>query len=278
NTLNTSTFSNVRITGGNGGAPVMPPAAPVVLLASPGDGTVPLRWQPSFGATSYTVKRATATGGPYSPIAADITATSYTDKTVANGTTYYYVVTATNSAGTSGNSPEDKVTPAKPPVNIASGGTATASATGTGPEEAFDKNVRTRWFNQDAGPAGWLQYDFGSGITRTITRYSIASAMDAPGRDPKDWKFEGSNDGSSWTTLDTQSNQAFANRYQVNLYPIAHPAAYRYYRLNITANNGAKGLHVSELGLFTDPGGTPANGAADPKSTPIDSKTAEPPK
>lgn len=30
------------------------------------------------------------------------------------------------------------------------------------------------------------------------------------------------------------------------------PAAYRYCRLNITANNGAKGLHVSEFGLFTD--------------------------
>lgn len=252
NTLNTSTFSNVQITGGNGGAPVVTPAAPVALLASPGDGAVPLRWQSSFGATSYTIKRATTRGGPYSTVASGITTASYTDKTVTNGTTYYYVVTATNSAGTSGNSPEDGTTPAKPPVNVASGGTATASVTGTGPEEAFDRNVRTRWFNQDAGPTGWLQYDFGSGITRTITRYFVASAMDVPGRDPKDWKFEGSNNGSTWTTLDTQSDQAFANRYQVNTYPVASPAAYRYYRLNITANNGAKGTHVSELGFFTD--------------------------
>src|SRR5690606_2651570 len=47
-TLNTSTFSNVRITGGNGGAPVATPAAPAALLAAPGENAVTLRWQPSF--------------------------------------------------------------------------------------------------------------------------------------------------------------------------------------------------------------------------------------
>ena len=120
-TLNTSTFSNVQITGGNGGAPVLTPAAPAALLAAPGDKAVPLRWQPSFGATSYTVKRATSSGGPYSTVASGITASSYTDTTVTNGTTYYYVVTATNSAGTSGNSPQDSATPVSPMVNVAFG-------------------------------------------------------------------------------------------------------------------------------------------------------------
>ena len=277
-TLTNAAFSNVQITGGNGGAPVAIPAAPAALLASPGDGFVSLRWQSSFGATRYTIKRATTRGGPYSAIASDITATRYLDKTVTNGTTYSYVVVASNSAGTSVDSPEDVTTPAKPPVNVASGGTATASEIGTGPEGAFDKNVRTRWFNQDAGPTGWLQYDFGSGIARTITRYSVTSAMDVPGRDPKDWKFEGSKNGSTWTTLDAQSDQAFTERYQMKTYTVASPAAYRYYRLNITANNGAKGTHVSELGFFTDQGRTTpngANGAADLNSTVTGQKTAE---
>jgi hypothetical protein len=176
--------------------------------------------------------------------------------TVTNGTTYYYVVTATNSAGTSANSPEDSTTPVRPLVNVAVGGTATASADGTGPSEAFDKNVRTRWFNHDAGATGRLQYDLGPGITRTITRYSVASAMDVPGRDPKDWEFQGSTNGSTWTTLDKQSNHTFVDRFQMKTFAVARPAAYRYYRLNITANNGAKGTHVAELGLFTDPGRT----------------------
>lgn len=262
-TLNTSIFSNVQITGGDGRGPVVTPAAPAAVLASPGDGSVPLRWQSSFGATSYTVKRATSSGGPYSTVASGITTSSYTDETVTNGATYYYVVTATNSAGTSGNSPEDSTRPVKPLANVAVGGTATASVNGTGPEQAFDGNVRTRWFNNDAGSTGWLQYDFGSGVTRTITRYSVASAMDVPERDPRDWEFEGSNNGSTWTTLDTQSNQTFTTRFEMKTFQVARPTAYRYYRLNITANNGAKGTHVSELGFFTDQGRTAPNGAND---------------
>lgn len=251
-TLCTSTFSNVQITGGDGRAPVVAPAAPAALLAAPGDGAVPLRWQSSFGATSYTVKRATTSGGPYAPIASGITTCSYTDKAATNGTTYSYVVSAANSAGASGNSPEDSATPIKPPVNVAVGGMATASEEGTGPGEAFDHNIWTRWFNQDKGSTGWVQYDFGPSATRTITRYSVASAGDVPERDPRDWEFQGSNDGTNWTTLDTQSGQAFSTRFEMKTFKVARPGAYRTYRLNITANNGAKGTHVAEFGLFTD--------------------------
>nr|WP_205631724.1 alginate lyase family protein [Collimonas pratensis] len=113
-TLNSSTFSNVQITGGDGGAPSVIPAAPAMLLASPGDGAVPLRWQASFGATSYTVKRAAFSGGPTTTIASGVTGSSYTDKSVINGTTYYYTVTATNPAGTSDNSAADSATPMHP--------------------------------------------------------------------------------------------------------------------------------------------------------------------
>jgi hypothetical protein len=113
-TLNTSTFSNVQITGGDGGAPAVIPAAPATLLASSGDGVVPLRWQQSFGATGYAVLRATTSGGPYTTIASNVTGGSYMDTSVVNGTTYYYTVTATNAAGTSANSPEDSATPVHP--------------------------------------------------------------------------------------------------------------------------------------------------------------------
>jgi hypothetical protein len=263
-TQNTSTFSNVQITGGDGGAPAVIPAAPAALLAAPGDGVVPLRWQASFSATHYTVRRSISSGGPYSTVASGITTCSYTDTKVTNGRTYYYVVTASNAAGTSANSPEDSTTPDRPPVNVASGGTATASVTGTGPAEAFDTNIRSRWFNHDKGSTGWLQYDFGPETTRTITLYSVASAMDVPERDPKDWQFQGSNDGSTWTTLDTQSGQTFIHRFETKTFRISSPAAYRYYRLNITANNGAKGTHVAEIGLFIDPDSTTPDGSRAP--------------
>jgi hypothetical protein len=260
-TLNTSTFSNVQITGGNGGAPINIPAAPVALLAAPGENVVPLRWQPSFGATSYTVKRATSSGGPYSNVATGITASSYTDTTVTNGVTYYYVVTATNSAGTSASSPQDSATPVSPMVNVAFGGAANDSGNnpnGTeGAAKAFDLNAGSKWLSS---AVAWLQYDFGASNARTIKRYTVTSANDVPARDPKDWQLQGSNDGSAWTTLDTRSNRSFAARFEAQTYSIASPGAYRYYRLNITANNGDGSTQLSELGLFTDIGRTIPNG------------------
>lgn len=260
-TLNTATFSNVQITGGDGSAPLLTPAAPAALLAAPGEHAVPLRWQPSFGATSYTVKRATVSGGTYSPVASGITTTSYTDTTVINGTTYFYVVTASNAAGTSSNSPEDSATPQIPMVNIAFDGTTIDSANnpnGTqGAAKAFDRNPASKWLTT---APGWLQYDFGANNPQTIKRYTVTSANDEPVRDPKDWQLQASNDGTLWTTLDTRSSQTFATRYQAQAYPVSSPSAYRYYRLNVTANNGDVSTQLGEWGLFSDQGQTVRNG------------------
>jgi hypothetical protein len=245
--LNNSVFSNVQITGGDGGAPRVIPAAPAMLLASPGDGAVPLRWQASFGATGYTVGRSEFSGGPYEAIASGVTGSSYTDTSVTNGTTYYYTVTASNSAGTSGRSPADSATPVRTMVNVATGGTASDSAgNATNAKRAFDLNTYTQWLY--AGLTGWLQYDLGH--AERVLRYSVTSTPDANlvERDPKDWQLQGSNDGSNWTTLDTQSDQ---KRFELKTYAVASPGSYRYYRLNITANNGDSAFTaVSEMGLF----------------------------
>jgi hypothetical protein len=43
----------------------------------------------------------------------------------------------------------------------------------------------------------------------------------------------------------------FDYRLELKTYAIANPASYRYYRLNITANNGDSTLtDLAELGLF----------------------------
>jgi len=247
-TLNTSTFSNVQITGGDGGAPAAIPQAPATLLAEPGDGAVPLRWQQSSGATGYAVLRATSSGGPYTTIAANVTGGSYIDTSVANGTTYYYAITATNAAGTSANSPEDSVTPVHPLANVATGGTPNDSANNPGNAKyVFDQNSGSYWFYK--GVMGWLQYDLGH--TETVQRYTVISSTDLAPRDPKDWQFQGSNDGVTWTTLDTQSGQAFPSRIQMHSYTVANPGAYRWYRLNITSNNGDSTFTtLSEIGLY----------------------------
>ena len=91
-------------------APSVLPAAPTNLTATAGDAQVSLTWSASGGATSYNVKRSTTSGGPYTQIAAP-TSTSYTDTSLTNGTTYYYVVSAVNSAGESANSAQAAANP-----------------------------------------------------------------------------------------------------------------------------------------------------------------------
>ena len=91
------------------GSPVVP-SVPTGLTATAGDGQVQLAWSASGGATSYKVKRSTTSGGPYTTIATP-TATNYLDTSVTNGMTYFYVVSAVNSAGESANSAQVSATP-----------------------------------------------------------------------------------------------------------------------------------------------------------------------
>lgn len=89
------------------------PAAPASLTATEGHRRVTLNWSKVSGAESYTVKRATKSDGPYSTVASNLRAPSFTDKGLKNGTSYYYVVTAVNSQGASPNSAQVKATPSK---------------------------------------------------------------------------------------------------------------------------------------------------------------------
>ncbi|MBI1745235.1 MAG: hypothetical protein HYR55_01445 [Acidobacteria bacterium] len=90
--------------------PGNPPDAPASLTAVPGDSQVSLSWTSVSGATSYSLYRATTSGGEVS-YQTGLTTTDFRDTGVVNGTTYYYVVTALNAGGESAPSPEASATP-----------------------------------------------------------------------------------------------------------------------------------------------------------------------
>jgi fibronectin type 3 domain-containing protein len=96
--------------------PVAPPAAPSGAIASAGNGQSGLVWQAVSGATSYTIKRSTVSGGPYTVIASGLATTSYFDNTAVNGTTYYYVISAVNAGGEGDSSIQLVVTPNDNPL------------------------------------------------------------------------------------------------------------------------------------------------------------------
>ena len=72
---------------------------PTGLVRTQGDGVINLDWADNTSGILdfYTVYRSETPGGPYTQTETNLTASEYSDTTVTNGTTYYYVVTATDN-------------------------------------------------------------------------------------------------------------------------------------------------------------------------------------
>jgi len=87
----------------NSETPCELPAAPGDLGVAAGFNKNTLTWPAVVGATSYNIKRALVTGGPYATIDTD-NASPYVDATALAGTDYFYVVSAVNACGEGANS------------------------------------------------------------------------------------------------------------------------------------------------------------------------------
>jgi len=101
------------------------------LTAQASSGQVVLTWPAVPGAASYSVSRGTASGNEIQIV--DTQTAAFTDTTVTNGTTYYYIVISEFSGVTSGNSNEVSVTPSSlssngATLNAGSGGYLVTSA------------------------------------------------------------------------------------------------------------------------------------------------------
>ena len=99
-------------------APATAPGTPTLNAATPGNASVALSWSaPSSDGgsaiTGYKVYRGTSSGGE-SLLATLGTATGWTDTGAANGTTYYYQVSAVNAVGEGSRSSERSATPVAP--------------------------------------------------------------------------------------------------------------------------------------------------------------------
>jgi fibronectin type 3 domain-containing protein len=100
--------------------------------ATEGSNEVSLNWTAVSGATSYNIKRATSSGGPYTTISTpgSVTGTSYTDSTAVNNSTYYYVFSAVTPFGESANSVQASATAScTPPPTVGNNGPICAGST-----------------------------------------------------------------------------------------------------------------------------------------------------
>ena len=134
------------------------PTIPTGLKITGGSAEVGLTWNASTGATSYDVKRATASGGPFTTVATP-TSASDIQTGLTNGTTYYFEVSAVNSVGQSGNSAQVSATPA-------------ASSTAGPPA------ICATPFNEDMSAT---TVTVGTGTAASCTEFALASALSKGG-------------------------------------------------------------------------------------------------
>ena len=130
--------------------------------------------------------------------------------------------------------------------NIAPSGVASASSViGTGYEawRAFDNVITTvgaqGWVVAAGVFPSWLQYQFAA--PTAIKGYQITTRNEAGyPLAPKSWVFAGSLDGTTWVTLDTQTNITYwaaLTREKKCYYLPTNDTAYTYYRITISAGN-----------------------------------------
>lgn len=144
--------------------------------------------------------------------------------------------------------PEDVTATGALSTNIENTGGADASE---GSIKVTDGDTGTKFLIFTYDPTFYIQLKFK--VAQHIATYSLTSANDSPSRDPKDWNLAGSNDGATWTVLDTRTGETFAARAQTNTYDFTNASSYTYYRLNITANGGSALFQMAEWRVVNYP-------------------------
>lgn len=135
------------------------------------------------------------------------------------------------------------------------GGKLTSSHQAIHPDEALNNLTDNRLITKfsttltNSSEAIWFQYQ--SPVPVALQSYALGSAGNTPESDPKNWTLQGSNNGSDWTDLDSQTNQTFNSRYLKKTYEIATPNTYTYFRLYVTGLNGnSTAFQLAEWQLY----------------------------
>ncbi len=142
---------------------------------------------------------------------------------------------------------KDQVTPEMSANNTPSVYTVSASTEVSGYSAylALDRSESTEW--RANATTGYLKIDFGVFLSPKARKYIITAPSDAT-KAPKTFTLQGSATGAfsgEETTLDTQTNLTSWTANERKEFEFANTTAFRYYRVNITANNG----HASNVGI-----------------------------
>lgn len=105
---------------------------------------------------------------------------------------------------------------------------------GASAEALFDDTSETEMILSTEAPT--VTWHF-TADPETARLYTLTSASTEDG-DPAAWELQASSDGSTWSTLDRRSGEAFPWRLQTRAFLIPEPATFSYYRLAVNASTG----------------------------------------
>lgn len=108
---------------------------------------------------------------------------------------------------------------------------------GEGSKKVVDDDVTSKFLINPFNPELFIELDYD--IAQRLDAYTLTSANDADGRDPKDWTIQASNDSTTWTVLDTKVGELFDTRQQTKRYDYTNKDTYKFYRIAITATRGS---------------------------------------
>lgn len=131
-------------------------------------------------------------------------------------------------------------------VNATLIATANSEYTGNEAVKAVDGNASTSWVANGTATAStpmWLRLQPKAGTV--ATSYAITPRAVYPDHAPRDFTFQGSNDGTAWTTLDTRTGVVWADQVP-QTFTFTNTVAYTYYRFYCTAVQNV-GCDVSEI-------------------------------
>jgi hypothetical protein len=113
----------------------------------------------------------------------------------------------------------------------------------------FDNKPTTKWYS-DKGFKGFpchIAWKYNNLFP--VSAYTLISGNDTPGRDPKAWNLYGSNNGESYTLIDSQSDIVFQERRQSITFNLSQTVTYKYFKFEITATANGNPPQLSEIAL-----------------------------
>ena len=119
------------------------------------------------------------------------------------------------------------------------------SPSGCGIAAIVDNNNNTMFVTNHA--SFYIHWEGREGVA--VNYYSLTSASDAPEKDPKSWTLYGSTNNTTWTVLDSRTDQQFAARKEKKEYQFTNKRSFRYLKLEVTANNGGSATQIAELSI-----------------------------